>query len=102
MTQVIHGTVPYRVYDVPMLVGDNKYWANAEVTIEYTVTRDPSSGGDFADWDVYSYDEIHLYDDFGGNKVTLPIDGEIKRKIFYQLDEESVVQKCIEDALNFA
>lgn len=101
MTKIIHGTVPYRLYDVPMLLNDKKYWANAEVTIEYTVTSDPSSGGDFADWDVYSYDQVHLYTD-DGDRATLPIDGEIKRKVLYQIDEESVVQKCIEDALNYA
>lgn len=99
MTQIIHGTVPYRLYDVPLLSDAQKYWANAELTIEYTVTRDPSSGGDFADWDVHSYDAIHLYTD-DGNPVSIPVDGEIKRKVLYQIDEGDVVQKCIEDALN--
>jgi hypothetical protein len=103
MAQVIHGTLPYRAYDVPMLLNDKKYWANADLTLEYTVTRDPSAGGDFCDWNVHGYDKVFLYDDDGDQApLTLFNDAEVKRKVLHHLNEAAIVQQCIEDALNFA
>lgn len=104
MATIIHGTLPYAVYDVPLLFVGEKYWANAQLTLSYEVTRDPSSGGDFCDWDIYSYDTVKLYTD-DGEPEDLPAGTleYVKRKVMEQLDDKTgdIVHRCIEDALDF-
>lgn len=102
MSRIIHGALPINLYDIPVLIDGLKYWINAQVRLGYVVTRDPSSGGDFADWEVESYENVMLYDDDGNLKSKSGEEyAEVKRAIWYELQERDITEQCVEDALDF-
>lgn len=103
MAQVIHGTIPYAFYDVPVLLGSEPGYANGEFGIAYIVTRDPSSGGDFVDWEFERPATIFTYDEAGDRVQLNPVDEAIvKEMVLAQLDDQDINERCIEDALNFS
>lgn len=98
MTRYVTGVMPYSFYDVPVKVEDEKGFVNGQVWLAYSVTEDNDSGGRFVDWEIESWDKLHIYDELGEK---LPVENPrfIERQLEdFLVDEEAedITYKAIE------